>query len=45
MPPQSPPARIGAMMATVGGQVFLYGGDGGFSDDELDDTWRWDGTT
>jgi N-acetylneuraminic acid mutarotase len=39
-PPQSPSPRFGAMAASLGGDVVLFGGDGSVAE-----TWAWDGTT
>jgi hypothetical protein len=39
-PPQSPSARFGAMAASLGGDVILFGGDG-----PVAETWRWNGVT
>jgi len=39
-PPQSPSARFGAMAATLGGNVVLFGGDGSTAE-----TWAWNGAT
>jgi N-acetylneuraminic acid mutarotase len=39
-----PGARYGAAMATLSGQVVLFGGTGS-SKEFLDDTWTWDGTS
>jgi N-acetylneuraminic acid mutarotase len=39
-PPQSPSARYGAMAASLGGDIILFGGDGSTAE-----TWAWDGVT
>jgi hypothetical protein len=41
-PARSPSPRAGAMMATLGDRVILFGGSG--PDTNLGDTWAWDGT-
>ncbi|HEY5240469.1 MAG TPA: kelch repeat-containing protein [Polyangiaceae bacterium] len=39
-PPSSPSARYGAMAASLGGEVILFGGDG-----PVAETWSWNGAT
>ena len=39
-----PPARFNAVMASLNGNVVLFGGEDG-DGEELSDTWVWDGTS
>ena len=45
-PAVRPPARSKAAMASLGGQVFLFGGESGVPDNAaLGDTWAWNGAS
>ncbi|MEO7837450.1 MAG: kelch repeat-containing protein, partial [Acidimicrobiales bacterium] len=45
-PPVKPPARAKAAMASLAGQVVLFGGEAGLpAGGALGDTWTWNGTT